>query len=88
MEVFGHEFKSKAMYNIIEDIIKPKYSEIGISYALAKKPKGLKTEVFVPYTWGEPFDKFIDSIEAVFDSSYEKPHIWICASLVQGASDK
>jgi len=87
-KMFSNDFESKTMRDINEKIIIPVCRETGKPYALAKNPRGLKTEWFICHNWDEPFGEFVESISSYLRKKVNKPNVWICAfSLLQGSED-
>jgi len=87
-KMFSNDFESKTMRDINEKIIIPVCRETGKPYALAKNPRGLKTEWFICHNWDEPFGEFVESISRALRAESNKPNVWICAfGLLQGSED-
>ena len=76
---YGPEnYSTKTMRNICEDIIKPVCTR-SPSYALYLNPNGLPIGAFVSHCWDGHFSDFVQSIRNAFQTSVEKPNLWICA---------
>jgi len=87
-KMFSNDFESKTMRDINEKIIIPVCRETGKPYALAKNPRGLKTEWFICHNWDEPFGEFVESISSAIRNENFQPNVWICAfGLLQGSED-
>ena len=78
-------YRKATMRDVNDLIITPSCLETGVSYARQLNPDGLLLDAFITHAWDEPFVEFVESIEHAFQTTLNKPNLWICAfALVQG----
>jgi len=89
------------MRDICHEIILPRCQKSGRSYALSVNPDGLPSSTstgtcsagngtgaiaFITHSWDGPFSSFVQSVCHMFQTTLEKPHLWICAFALNQAS--
>ena len=84
--IFGDEmyWNTVTMRDICDKIILPRCQKTKTSYALSLNPGGLsgigdEGFSFVTHSWDGQFASFVQSIKIVFQTTIQKPNLWICA---------
>lgn len=86
-KAFGLAYKTKSMWDIVQQVVKPACEEHGAPIALVLNGwKVARVEGFVTHCWAEPFAEFMSSLRTVYGTQFAKPNLFICAfTIFQGS---